>query len=341
MRKFARLPASDRAAFFTEAAARRNLRPWLVEKDFWVCWLLREIYESPTLRTNLVFKGGTSLSKVFRIISRFSEDIDLSLSPGFLGFDEVALEEASSRTQRDRNQKRVEIQCEAAIRKQIAPTIQQAITSQLAAQSAPSWKIEATIDETTHSPVVLFHYPIAVAYDAYVRPEVKVEFGSLTDQQPTGCHKVRSILADEFPKELLEPDGAVVALEVERTFWEKATILHAEYHRPREQALRARFSRHYSDFAALVTHAVSAPTIKRTDLLARVARYKSRFFASGWAHYNEAVPGSFHVVPPEYRLREIENDYAKMADMFFETPPPFASVLNALENAERTINETR
>ena len=302
---------------------------------------MREIYESPALRANLVFKGGTSLSKVFRIISRFSEDIDLSLSPGFLGFDEAALEEASTRTQRDRNQKRVEKLCEAAIRKQIAPAIQQAITSQLVEQSSRSWRIEAIVDETTHSPVVLFHYPVAVAYDAYVRPEVKIEFGSLTDQQPTGSHTVRSILADEFPDEFTERDGVVVALEVERTFWEKATILHAEYHRPREQELRARFSRHYSDFAALVTHPVSAPAIKRTDVLARVARHKSRFFASGWAHYNEAVPGSFHVVPPEHRLREIENDYAKMADMFFETPSPFASVMNALVDAERRINETR
>jgi hypothetical protein len=341
MRKFARLPASDRAAFFTEAAARRNLRPWLVEKDFWVCWLLREIYESPTLRANLVFKGGTSLSKVFRIISRFSEDIDLSLSPEFLGIDEAALEEASSRTQRDRNQKRVEILCEAAVRTQIAPAIERAIISQLGGPLARSWKIEAIVDETTHSPVVLFSYPVAVAYDAYVRPEVKVEFGSLTDQQPTGDHTVRSILAEEFSDELTELYGTVVALEVERTFWEKATILHAEYHRPREQALRARFSRHYSDFAALVTHPVSGPAIKRTDVLARVARHKSRFFASGWAHYNEAVPGSFHVVPPEHRLREIENDYGKMADMFFETPLPFASVLKALIDAERTINEPR
>ncbi len=76
-------------------------------------------------------------------------------------------------------------------------------------------------------------------------------------------------------------------------------------------------------------------------MLARVARHKGRFFASGWAHYDQAIPGSFHVVPPEYRLREIENDYAKMADMFFETPPPFASVLKALADAERTINEAR
>ncbi len=341
MRKFARLPTAERATFFTETAARRNLRPWLVEKDFWVCWLLREIFELPASRTHLVFKGGTSLSKVFRIISRFSEDIDLSLSPEFLGVDEASLEDASSRTQRDRNQKRVEALCETAVRTQITPTIHRAITAQLGERAARSWKVEAVVDETTHSPVVLFHYPVAVAYDAYVRPEVKVEFGSLTDQQPTGSHTVRSILADEFPREVAEPDGAVVALEVERTFWEKATILHAEYHRPREQAMRDRFSRHYSDFAALVTHPTSADAITRTDVLARVARHKSRFFASGWARYDQAVPGSFRVVPPEYRLREIERDYARMADMFFEAQPPFASVVAALADAEQKINRAR
>jgi predicted nucleotidyltransferase component of viral defense system len=111
MRDFARLPVSDHRAFFTEAAARRGVRPWLVEKDFWVCWLHREIFALPALRPHLVFKGGTSLSKVFNIIDRFSEDIDLSLSPAFLGIAEYTLEDAASRTQRDKNQKQLEARC--------------------------------------------------------------------------------------------------------------------------------------------------------------------------------------------------------------------------------------
>ena len=338
MRNFARLPVSDHSAFFTEAAARRNVRPWLVEKDFWVCWLLHEIFALPELRPHLIFKGGTSLSKVFNIIARFSEDIDLSLSPTFLGIAEATLEEAASRTQRDRNQKQLEARCAEIVQSRIAPLIAEAISTQLGAPSNGSWKIEAIIDPATHSPVILFHYPVAVPYESYVRPEVKVEFGSLTDQQPTGDHTVRSIVADEFPREMADPDGRVIALEVERTFWEKATILHAEYHRPAEQSMRDRFSRHYSDFAALLAHPSSAPALNRLDVLARVVRHKSRFFASSWAHYDIAIPGSFRLVPPAHRMAEIERDYRRMADMFIDPPVPFASIIDVLGKAEGSMN---
>ena len=337
MRDFARLSASDRAAFFTEAAARRNVRPWLVEKDFWVCWLLGEIFALPELRPHLVFKGGTSLSKVFKIISRFSEDVDLSLSPAFLGISESDLEDAPSRTQRDRNQKQLEALCEEAVRDQITPIVQSAIGAQLGIPSARSWKLEVIVDPATHSPVILFHYPVAVPYETYVRPEVKVEFGSLTDQQPTGNHFIRPIIADEFPPELATPDASVVALEAERTFWEKATILHSEYHRPANQPMRDRFSRHYSDFAAMLTHPASAPAITRLDLLARVVRHKSRFFASSWAQYHLAMPGSFRLVPPAHRLTELDRDYKRMADMFINLPTPFEAIVDTLKKAERDL----
>jgi hypothetical protein len=338
MRNFARLPVADHTAFFTEAAARRGVRPWLVEKDFWVCWLLREIFALPTLRPHLVFKGGTSLSKVFNIIARFSEDIDLSLSPAFLGIAESTLEDATSRTQRDKNQKQLEARCAEIVRDQIAPLIAEALSVQLGNLPARSWKIEAIIDPATHSPVILFHYPVAVPYETYVRPEVKVEFGSLTDQQPTGNHTVRSIVAEEFPQEMVAPDGGVVALEVERTFWEKATILHAEYHRPAEQPMRDRFSRHYSDFAALLTHPTSAAALTRFDVLARVVRHKRRFFASSWAHYDLAILGSLRLVPPTHRLAEIERDYGRMADMFINTPLPFSRLIDTLGKAEAALN---
>ena len=85
---FLELPASERRLYIEQAAVRRNVSPVLLEKDFWVCWLLGLLFESP-FAGSLVFKGGTSLSKVFRVIERFSEDIDLSLSPEFLNLPEA------------------------------------------------------------------------------------------------------------------------------------------------------------------------------------------------------------------------------------------------------------
>jgi len=121
---------------------------------------------------------------------------------------------------------------------------------------------------------------------------VKIEFGSLTDQRPVGTHRIVPMVAELGSDRFEDFSANVVALEMERTFWEKATILHAEYYRPQEKPMRDRFSRHYSDFAALWLHPGGQQAQFNLELLARVVRHKSRFFASGWAKYEWAQPGS-------------------------------------------------
>jgi hypothetical protein len=133
----------------------------------------------------------------------------------------------------------------------------------------------------------------------------------------------------------------VVAMEVERTFWEKATILHAEYHRPADQAVGERFSRHYSDLAALWKQPAGAASLAQLDLLERVARFKSRFFPSSWANYAQAKPGSLRLVPPSHRKSELAQDYAKMGPMFLAPPPTFEEVVETLREAEARINAPR
>jgi hypothetical protein len=129
-----------------------------------------------------------------------------------------------------------------------------------------------------------------------------------------------------------------VALELERTFWEKATILHAEHHRDGTKPIRDRFSRHYSDMAALARHAVAERALADDDLRQRVADWKSRFFAASWARYNLARPGTFRLVPPEFRLAELKKDYLVMRDMFLTAPPSFESVIKTVFELEREIN---
>jgi hypothetical protein len=130
----------------------------------------------------------------------------------------------------------------------------------------------------------------------------------------------------------------VVALEITRTFWEKATILHAEYHRPPELPIRDRFARHYADFEALWRHPSRARALARLDLLEDVVRHKSRFFASGWTHYETARPGTFRLVPPAARHAALARDYATMGPMFVGAPIEFDVMLKRLEMAEQQIN---
>src|SRR5262249_61044734 len=111
----------------------------------------------------------------------------------------------------------------------------------------------------TNSPVLLFHSPSSQpAGFEYLKRAAKLEFGSLTDQQPVGRHPVRPWVADILPVAFPDWRCEVVVLEVERSFWEKATILHAEYHRPADRPMPDRFSRHYAGTAALCPHPAPA-----------------------------------------------------------------------------------
>jgi hypothetical protein len=339
MSAFAQLSTAERAAFVQEAAARLDLSPVIVEKDFWVCWTLRQIFQSPTVGGHLVFEGGTSLSKVFAAIQRFSEDIDLSVAPPFLGWEESELDEAPSTTLRRKRLEKLEAACAARVKGEFLPDLEYFVQAVLGQTPGRECWLEYQIDPTSNSPVILFHYPSALpAGGGYIQPFVKMEFGSLTDQRPAGVHLVKPLLAEAIPAAFEDFTAQVVALEVERTFWEKATILHAEYHRPPGQAVCERFARHCADTAALWQRPARAKALARIDLLERVVRRKARFFASSWAHYETAKPGGLRLRPPGAREPELTRDYQRMEDMFMTKPPNFAEVLGVLGEAEREIN---
>lgn len=190
---FLKLPDDERRLYMEQAATRRNVSPVIMEKDFWVCWLLGILFESE-FAGSLVFKGDTSLSKVFGVIERFSEDIDLSLSPEFLKLPEAG----TSRNQANKWMKNAEATCGEAVKNRIGP-VMEAAAAEVLGKSDLAW-FEFITDPGTDSPVLLFHYPSsqAAGFD-YLKRSVKLEFGSLTEQQPTGRHPVRPWLADILP----------------------------------------------------------------------------------------------------------------------------------------------
>ena len=340
--KFFDRPAPEQAQIIRETAAQRGLLPVMVEKDFWVSWTLAVLFAHPEFGGQLVFKGGTSLSKVFGVIKRFSEDIDLSVSPAFLGISEESVEQAGSRNKRTERMKELEEACIERVRDRFLPELERIAREALGNPARGKAWMEFRVDATTHSPVALFHYPCTEPSGfEYLGRSVKMEFGSLTDQRPVGTHAVQPWVAEVFPKVLEDFRCELMALELERTFWEKATILHSEYHREKAQPIRDRFSRHYSDMAALARHDVAKRALARNDLRQRVANWKSRFFAASWARYDLAKPGTFHLAPPEFRLAELGKDYYAMRDMFLAEPPSFESVIKTVSDLEREINRTQ
>jgi hypothetical protein len=337
--QFVALLPERRALAFAQTAARMAASSVMVEKDFWVSWLLGLLFADAELAPHLVFKGGTSLSKVYGVIDRFSEDIDLSMSPAFVGADEAAFDAMKSRTRRDAALARMQAQCGERTRTFLMPRLEQAIVEHLGARQGHAPWLRYEDDAVARSPVVHFEYPSAEdsGFD-YLRREVKLELGSLTDQRPTGQHAVRAWVVDDFPAAFTDWHCQVTALELPRTFWEKATILHAEHHRPEDQATPDRYARHYSDMARLLAHGNADAMLADHALCARVVEWKTRVFARQWACYDLAKPGTFRLLPPAARLGALARDYAQMRAMFLAPPPEFDAVLGVLEAAERTLN---
>ena len=337
--QFLALAEERRALAFEQAATQRAVSAVVIEKDFWVCWLLSVMFSQPALAPHLVFKGGTSLSKVFGVIDRFSEDIDLSVSPAFVGADPQVFEALTSRTQRDAAMREMQSLCAEKVQNTIAPLLEAVIQQTLGpAADADTW-LRYELDTQAQSPALRFHYPVTQAAGfAYIPRNVKLELGALTDQQPTGKHNIQPWVAEVFPAVFTDWRCEVTALELARTFWEKATILHAEYFRPEARLMPDRYARHYADFARLLGHPQAAAFLADQNLCARVVAWKSRVFASSWARYDLAQQGSFRLVPPTHRLTALEADYAVMQPMFLHAPAPFAAMMQTLTAAEKIIN---
>lgn len=335
------MPVLERRILIEEAAERLQVKPVIVEKDFWVCWMLAVLFGRQDWNGALVFKGGTALSKVFGIIHRFSEDIDLSVSPAALGISEADVNAAESRRQRDRWMENLETACSQWVAERLQTDLEREISGVIGPRPGGQCWLVFQVDAATHSPVLLFHYPsVLTAGTDYIQRWVKLEFGSLTDQRPVGRHRVRPWLADILPAPLSGMGCDVTAIEAERAFWEKATILHAEHHRDPATPMPGNYSRHYADVAAMAYRPEAGRALADAALRERVVDWKSRFFARSWARYDLAKPGTFRLVPPGFRLAELEKDYRAMRPMFLVEPPTFASVIGTVAGLEKRINQT-
>ena len=339
MDDFVQLKPDERKLFFEGTATPRDMQAQIVEKDFWVCWTLKELFRLPAIGEHLIFKGGTSLSKVFKVIERFSEDIDVSIDRNFLGFGGTNEPEAgASNKEKQRRIDGLKAACQQKIAKELLPTLEAAIRTKV--RPDEKWALRSDTDDPDQQ-TLLFDYPTSFPADAtgYVRRLVKIEMGARADHWPSEIRAITPYVTEQFPKGFKEGSCAVKVLSAERTFWEKATILHAEFHRPAEKAMPERFSRHYCDFSEMVRRGVGASAIAKLNLLARVAQHKSLFFKTSWARYGEAAKGSLRVVPPEHRLKLLREDYARMQQMFFGEPPGFDDMLALLRQWESEFNQ--
>lgn len=242
----------ERRELFRETAARRgDITAEVIEKDFWVCWTLKHIFDLGPTPAQLIFKGGTSLSKVYGLIERFSEDIDLSLSREDMGFvGERNPYEAPSRTRQKKLVRELVASCQKAIAEVLLPGLRTRLAAVLGPEGRATALWSLALDRIDLQ-TINFTYPPGLASGgpvpmAYVRPIVRLELGARSDHWPAEEHAVRPYAAEVFPAVFAEPSCLVRTLKAERTFWEKVTLLHAECHRSVQNPLQ-------SDFQGIIT----------------------------------------------------------------------------------------
>ena len=292
MDRIARASADERRLIFELTAQKMALAPAVIEKDFWVCYALDHIFHKSGFAESMVFKGGTSLSKVFGLIERFSEDIDLILDWRLLGYGENEPWEPRSNSAQER--------FKADSIERTNTFLVDIFTPKFKATLSESLGVEASVRCGDEEETVYFDYPRS--YESVGTSDtIKLEIGSMAAWSPFEEAKISPYAADVVPFGA-ELSTTVRTASPERTFWEKATILHQEANRPDSKAMPRRYSRHYYDMYRLGHSFVLGRAVAQPDLLAKFVRFKEKFYRTPWAKLADAKPGTLRLVPPKGRF---------------------------------------
>ena len=324
-----------------QAAERLNLPAISLEKDYWVCWTLRELFRIPEWGRSITFKGGTSLSKCWNLINRFSEDIDIVIDRDFLGFGgDNSPESTPSKNQRKKRLRAMKEAAQIRIHDDLAPVLAARIDASL--PSSDKWNlIPASEEEDPDRQTLLFKYPSGMDdTESYIPREVKIEMGARSDNEPVEEEEVHSYLFDAFPDILGPSHFTVRALASERTFWEKAMLLHEETYRPTNSKRRkARMARHYYDLWCLITKGVAQRAVDREYIFTRTAKHREIYFNWSWMDYSTLSRGNLRIVPLPEQDAGWRKDYKAMkADMFFGEVPEFDEILSVVRKFQKDFN---
>ena len=338
----------DRRALFLTAARRLGTAVQNVEKDFWVCWTLDALFNGLAPGgPRLLFKGGTSLSKAYGLISRFSEDIDVTVFRDDLG-EPASVEdlEALSGKKRQARLDAIKAACQAYIAGPLLEELSGLLDRALGAGAA-SARPRLTLDEADPDrQTLLLWYPSVSAdagdYATYIRPAIKVESGAKSALDPHQTAVVVPYVADDLPRLDLRVRN-VTTVDAERTFWDKLVILHGlRRWFERRGALRGdgqRVSRHYYDVFRLADSAVGQHALEDRALAIDCQRHARMFFNSADLDLDHALPGTLAIAPTDAMTDALRQDFEAMAGMVFGERPAFDDVLAAIATLEIRVNE--
>lgn len=326
MNNIAAMLPEERREIVLQTSARTGMSPAIIEKDFWVCWVLDRLFRS-SLKDKIIFKGGTSLSKAYHLINRFSEDIDLILD--WSDFTALNQGDPAQRLGKSPRKKMLDaldswgLDCIASV---VLPVVQRECGEHCAAH------VSDTAPET-----IVVEYPRSFETE-YVKSAILLEIGPKAAWNPHRVVPISPYIAEEYPRLFQSPSFPVTVTTAERAFWEKLTILHAQAQRP--SPLPERYARHYYDSIMMARNTeLKSSAFEQVKLLYAVASFKHYFYHAGWADYPNAVPGKLHLMPTGHILEGLVHDYAKMkATMLPNDAPALGDILEELQLLEAEVN---
>lgn len=336
------LSEQDKSDVFEAAARRLGTLPGYVEKDFWVCFVLDVLYNGlPSGHPKLLFKGGTSLSKAFGLIERFSEDIDLVVHRDGLGFEgdqDPTIARDISNKRRSALFRELTVACSDYILGDLRTALTRSID-----EMVEGCRVLPDEDEDSRQTLFIEYPTLYPSGDvSYVSPRVKIEAGARSALDPNLTCGVSPFISDELPDWSFDVDD-VRTLAPERTYWEKLLILHGLYYgyegEGRLPTDRDLISRHYYDVAMMTATESGKSALSNIDLLDAVREHNLIAFRQTWKRFDKAVPGSVRLMPQPELRSVIERDYRAMQGMILGSFPDFGWIMEQLQQAESAINQ--
>jgi len=329
---FLQLPTKDRADILNVASQRLGRTPQVLEKDVWVCWTLEKLFAIAGAPA-MAFKGGTSLSKVYDAISRFSEDVDVTLNREDLAPELDPFDKDLSNTKRKGILTKLDRAAATYIRDTVQPHFDECLARELGNLAVKSEFLEEKLE-------LIIPYPTALAdLSSYVSDVIKLEMGGRNKIVPSEVAVISPDIA-KTQHDVSYPNANVSVLAPTRTFWEKATLIHEACNRSEIRDGISGQSRHWYDLARLADSSIGNSAIPDRKLLEDVVEQKIVLYRRSYSDYESCVNGGLRLVPSEELAQALDVDFGKMieAKMFWEEPPTFVQVLDRLAALQDGIN---
>jgi Nucleotidyl transferase AbiEii toxin, Type IV TA system len=344
--EFLRAAPRDRRDVFLGAATRLGTPEQNVEKDFWVAWTLDVLFNGlPAGHPRFLFKGGTSLSKAYGLISRFSEDIDITVFREDIGQAASVPElKGLSRKKRQFKLEAIKNTCREYIQNTLAQQFGEVVRATLVDSNIDVNVPNVVIDaDDPDGQSLLFWYPsVTAGRDSYIRPAVKIESGAKSALDPHEDLSIVPYVSQEVPQLALRAEQ-VTTVVAERTFWDKIIIIHGvRSWFEKRGVLRGegqRVSRHYYDLHRIFQSELGARAVADRALGVDCVAHARMFFNSPDLGLDRADPGTFSLIPAEEMIEDLRRDYSRMAGMIIGDPPEFDEVMASIAALEEELNQ--